>query len=57
VGTRTMVDVLLSTTTLYNSKRNLARKRYDYVLNVLKLKQAAGILTEDDLRKVNNWLQ
>jgi outer membrane protein len=57
VGTRTMVDVLLSTTTLYNSKRNLARKRYDYVLNVLRLKQAAGILTEDDLRKVNNWLQ
>ncbi len=57
VGTRTMVDVLLSTSTLYNAKRNLARKRYDYVLNVLRLKQAAGILTEDDLRKVNNWLQ
>ncbi len=57
VGTRTQVDVLLSTTTLFNSKRNLARKRYDYVLNVLRLKQAAGILTEEDLRKVNNWLK
>jgi len=57
VGTRTMVDVLLSTSSLYNAKRNLARKRYDYVLNVLKLKQASGILTEEDLRKVNNWLK
>ncbi len=56
VGTRTMVDVLLSTTNLYNAKRTLARSRYDYVLNVLKLKQAAGILTNDDLLKVNGWL-
>ncbi|PIP81252.1 MAG: outer membrane channel protein TolC [Gammaproteobacteria bacterium CG22_combo_CG10-13_8_21_14_all_40_8] len=57
VGTRTMVDVLLSTTNLYNAKRTLARSRYDYVMNVLRLKQAAGILTQDDLIKVNGWLQ
>ena len=56
VGTRTMVDVLLSTTNLFNAKRTLARSRYDYVVNVLKLKQAAGILTQDDLIKVNGWL-
>ncbi len=56
VGTRTMVDVLLSTTNLFNAKRTLARSRYDYVVNVLKLKQAAGILTQDDLAKVNSWL-
>ncbi len=57
VGTRTMVDVLLSTSNLYNAKRNLSRSRYDYVLNVLKLKQAAGILTEDDLKLINGWLK
>jgi outer membrane protein len=57
VGTRTMVDVLLATTNYFNAKRNLARKRYDYVLNVLRLKQAAGILTDDDLARVNQWLQ
>ncbi len=57
VGTRTMVDVLLSTSNLYNAKRNLSRSRYDYVLNVLKLKQAAGILTEDDLKLINGWLE
>ena len=57
VGTRTMVDVLLSTSNLFNAKRNLSRSRYDYVLNVLKLKQAAGILTLDDLKLINAWLQ
>jgi len=57
VGTRTMVDVLLSTSNLFNAKRNLSRSRYDYVLNVLKLKQAAGILTVDDLKLINAWLQ
>lgn len=57
VGTRTMVDVLLSTSNLFNAKRKLSRSRYDYVLNVLKLKQAAGILTADDLRLINGWLK
>lgn len=57
VGTRTMVDVLLSTSNLFNAKRNLSRSRYDYVLNVLKLKQAAGILTMNDLKLINEWLK
>lgn len=56
VGTRTMVDVLQATTALFNAKRNLARQRYNYVLNVLRLKQAAGILTDEDIRFVNGWL-
>jgi len=56
-GTRTIVDVLQSTTTLFSSKRNLAQAKYDYVLNLLKLKQAAGILKEDDIRQVNQWLK
>lgn len=56
VGTRTMVDVLQATTNLFNAKRNLARQRYNYVLNVLRLKQAAGILTDEDVQFVNSWL-
>lgn len=57
VGTRTIVDVLNSTRALYQAKQNLARARYDYVLNTLRLKQAAGILTDEDLLIVNTWLR
>lgn len=57
VGTRTIVDVLNSTRVLYNAKQNLARARYDYILNTLKLKQAAGTLTEQDLRQVDMLLE
>jgi len=57
VGTRTIVDVLLQTQILFNSKRQYARARYDYVLNTLRLKQATGLLTESDLAQVNKLLR
>jgi len=56
VGTRTIVDVLLSTRTLYSARSNLAKARYRYIMATLKLKQAAGILTKDDLCQVNRWM-
>lgn len=56
VGTRTIVDVLQSTRTLYRARSNLANARYDYVVAILQLKQAAGILTIDDLDMVNDWV-
>jgi len=57
VGTRTIVDVLQANSNLYQAKRNLWKARYAYALNVLKLKTAAGTLVEDDLVKVNSWLE
>jgi len=57
VGTRTIVDVLQQTQILFNSKRQYARARYDYVLNILRLKQATGLLTEEDLASVNKLLR
>jgi len=56
VGTRTTVDVLVSQNTLARAQTNFARSRYDYMLNILKLKQAAGHLNIDDLNEVNGWL-
>ncbi|MCP3674597.1 MAG: TolC family outer membrane protein [Gammaproteobacteria bacterium] len=56
VGTRTIVDVLLSTRSLYSAKSSLASARYNYILAILKLKQAAGILSREDLIEVNNWM-
>jgi outer membrane protein len=57
VGTRTSVDVLDAERALYGAKRDLAAARYDYVLNVLRLEQAAGKLGQDDLVRVNGWLE
>ncbi|MGM3163080.1 outer membrane channel protein TolC [Dickeya undicola] len=56
VGTRTIVDVLDATTTLYNAKQQLSGARYDYLINQLNLKQALGTLNEDDLRTLNAML-
>ncbi|CAM4050237.1 outer membrane channel protein TolC [Pseudoalteromonas byunsanensis] len=56
VGTRTIVDVLVSTQSLYNAKKNLANLRYQYVLSSLRLKQAAGTLSRSDLEAINKGL-
>ncbi|MDH5433720.1 MAG: TolC family outer membrane protein [Gammaproteobacteria bacterium] len=57
VGTRTIIDVLLQTQQLFDAKRQHARARYDYIINTLKLKQAAGLLTEKDIVQVNGMLR
>ncbi|WP_133716560.1 TolC family outer membrane protein [Methylocaldum gracile] len=56
VGTRTMVDVLAEQRNLFRTKRDYARARYDYIINSLALKQAAGTLNPADLAIVNQWL-
>ncbi|WP_340620887.1 outer membrane channel protein TolC [Xenorhabdus siamensis] len=56
VGTRTIVDVLNSTSKLYETKRILSKARYDYLLNLLINKQARGTLNEEDLAALNNLL-
>ena len=57
VGTRTTVDVLDARRRLYSSQKNLAISKYDYLKNILQLKQAAGTLTRSDLEQINNWLK
>ncbi len=57
VGTRTTVDVLDARRQLFITETNYARSRYDYIVNWLRLKQAAGNLTVSDLAMVNSWLQ
>ena len=57
VGTRTSVDVLDAERDVFEAKRNLAVSRYNYIVNTLSLKQAAGTLSQEDLRIINGWLQ
>jgi len=57
VGTRTIVDVLNFQRILYQAERDYARARYDYLLSVLLLKEAAGRLTPVDLAEINGLLR
>jgi protease secretion system outer membrane protein len=54
-GVRTNVDVLTATQQLYQSKRDLARARYQYMIASLQLKHQAGILGEQDLADLSKW--
>ena len=56
-GVNTNIDVLDASRDLYRAKRDMSSARYDYLLNMLRLKQAAGTLGENDLAQINGWLQ
>jgi len=56
VGTRTAVDVVATQRATLEAQRNHARARYDYLLDSLRLKQAAGTLNPDDLKIISVWL-
>lgn len=53
VGARTAIDVLNAQRELYRAQRDYSRARYDYLLNVLRLKLAAGRLDEPDLAEID----
>ena len=56
VGTRTIVDVLNSQFALYQSITNYYQSRYDYILNAMRLRQAAGNLQVQDLERLDQFL-
>jgi outer membrane protein len=57
VGTRTTVDVLQARRAVYSAQTQYARSRYDYILSVIQLKQAAGSLSAEDVAEINAWLK
>ena len=57
VGTRTIVDVLNSQFALDAAITNHYKSRYDYIVNIFLLKQAAGMLRVQDLEEVDKWLK
>ena len=56
VGTRTSVDVVVAERTLSAARRDHVVARYDFLLDSLRLKRAAGILSAEDLQAINHWL-
>lgn len=56
VGTRTSVDVLLAQGNLFKSQRDYAKARYDFILKLLEIKYAAGLLAPSDIERISQWL-
>lgn len=56
-GTRNIVDLLNAQRDLYRARKDYGNTRYDYVINSLKLKQAAGIIGPKDIGEINKWLE
>ena len=56
VGTRTIIDVLDVQRRMFENENDYAASRYKYILDGLSLKQAASILSIEDLRVINAWL-
>jgi outer membrane protein len=57
VGTRTIVDVLISQQTLLQAQSNYSQARHAFVLDGLLLKQAAGVIEVKDLELINALLE
>ena len=57
VGTRTIVDVLLSQQQLFQAQSQYSQARHQFVLSGLQLKQAAGVVAAKDLEGVNALLE
>jgi outer membrane protein len=57
VGTRTIVDVLISQQQLLQAQSDYSQARHEFVLNGLRLKQSAGVIELRDLQLVNALLE
>ena len=57
VGTRTSVDVLDADRNVFEASRDLAAARYQYIVDVVRLKQAAGTLADEDVGLINSFLE
>jgi outer membrane protein len=57
VGVRINIDVLNAQSQLFETKAKLAQARFDYLVGTLRLKQAVGTLTPEDLEPINQLLK
>ena len=56
VGVRVNLDVLNAQTQLFQTRRDLARARYDVLLGSLRLRQAAGVVSAQDVAAIDRLL-
>jgi outer membrane protein len=56
VGTRTTIDVLNSRKSLQLAEVQYQQSRYQYITQIIALKQITGELSRADLEQINSWL-
>ena len=56
VGVRTSVDVLNAEQQYFSAKRDLLQSRYNYLVNIIRLKASSGVVAETDLADINQQL-
>jgi outer membrane protein len=56
VGVRTSVDVLNAQQQFFSAKRDLLQARYNYLVSIIQLKTASGIVTDADVQDINQQL-
>lgn len=56
VGIRTSIDVLNAQQQFYSANRDLLQARYNYLVNIIRLKTASGIVSEADLQDIDQQL-
>ncbi|HBO81007.1 MAG TPA: channel protein TolC, partial [Cupriavidus sp.] len=56
VGVRINIDVLNAEAQLYQTRRDLAKARYDTIVNGMRLKASTGALSEADVVQINTLL-
>lgn len=56
VGTRDLVDVLNAQRNLYRNQRDYFDALYAYVMSTLQLREAAGMLSAEDIASLSQWL-
>lgn len=56
VGTRNLVEVLLAQRNLYQARRDYSNALYDYIIDTIRLREVAGMLTPADVQEIDKWL-
>lgn len=57
VGTRDILDLSRVSRAVYEARREYENSRYNHILLQLQLQQVLGLLDEEDLYALNNWLR
>ena len=56
MGTRNIVEVLDAERNYFTALRDFANARFDVIESSLRIKRAAGTLSQTDIVELNNWL-
>lgn len=56
-GVQTIFDVLNAQQGEFQARRGLAQAKYSYIKNKMRFLRAIGLISEDNIEEVNNWLQ